>query len=54
MEGWQIKEPYKCPVCNGQGTVDKPPWIADDQDFWTGTGTGVYPCKNCQGTGIIR
>ncbi len=45
--------PHACPVCNGQGTVSKPPWIAGDVTEWTSGDTQFYPCKACNGTGIV-
>ena len=44
---------YKCPVCNGQGSVNRPPWVAGDQQEWSDTNTGPYLCQACQGTGIL-
>lgn len=45
--------PYqKCPKCNGQGTVSKPPWLAGDIDQWSGTATS-FPCDVCNGAKII-
>lgn len=46
-------KPHKCPVCNGQGLVSKPPYIAGDQMQWISTNTGPYPCHACGGTGIV-
>lgn len=43
----------KCPVCEGQGLVSRPPWIAGDQQEWTASSAGPYSCKVCQGRGII-
>ncbi len=45
--------PHCCPVCNGHGTVSKPPWIAGDVMTWVDTSTAPYPCKACNGTGIV-
>jgi len=45
--------PHKCPVCNGHKTVSKPPWIAGDQETWLASNSEPYPCKACEGTGII-
>jgi len=45
--------PHKCPVCNGFGTVSKPPWVAGDQETWLSSSCEPYPCKACNGTGII-
>lgn len=44
--------PHKCPVCDGQGIVSKPPWVAGDQEIWVDNVTS-HPCKACNGTGII-
>jgi len=47
--------PHTCPVCNGAGTVQRPPWVAGDQLEWLGSDPlAVHPCKACAGTGIIR
>lgn len=46
-------KPYCCPVCNGAGTVSRPPWIAGDIQAWESTSTAVYECKACQGTGVL-
>ena len=43
----------KCPVCDGQGTVSKPPWVAGDQQSWASSGTETYPCWACGGTGTM-
>jgi hypothetical protein len=45
--------PYKCPVCNGQGTVNRPPYIAGDQESWVDSSVGPYQCRACNGSGII-
>lgn len=45
--------PHKCPVCNGQGTVSKPPSIAGDVETWSSSDLSVYPCPACGGTGIV-
>ena len=45
--------PFKCPVCEGQGTVSKPPWIAGDVHTWVDCALRTYPCPACGGTGII-
>jgi len=45
--------PYCCPVCNGDGAVQRPPNIAGDQPTWTASGTPTFSCKACKGTGII-
>jgi len=47
-------DPYKCPVCNGTGLVSVPPGVAGDQPhFNCSTDCGPWPCRVCQGQGII-
>jgi len=48
-----MKIPYRCPVCNGYRTVQKPPYIAGDQETWAAASTEPYPCPACNGTGLI-
>ena len=49
-----VSVPFACPVCHGQGTVSRPPYIAGDMPFWSGSTTNdSYPCRACDGTGII-
>jgi len=45
--------PHKCPVCDGQGLVNRPPWVAGDQKEWVASSVGPWLCKVCQGTGIV-
>ena len=42
----------KCPKCDGQGTVAKPPWVPGDVHEWISGETG-YICDVCNGSGII-
>lgn len=42
-----------CYVCNGYGTVNKPPWIAGDQESWADNRSGPYPCPVCRGSGLV-
>ena len=51
MKRIEIKE--KCPVCAGTGLVSRPPWIAGDQPTWASSSIGPWPCKVCDGTGLI-
>ncbi|KKK67593.1 hypothetical protein LCGC14_2952520 [marine sediment metagenome] len=46
-------KPYLCPVCHGAGTVSRPPGIAGDQETWNDSGTPLYDCLACDGTGVI-
>ncbi len=46
--------PFACPVCNGQKTVSKPPWVAGDQPTWSASNAWeLYPCPSCNGAGIV-
>jgi hypothetical protein len=47
------RKPHKCPVCQGTGIVSRPPWIAGDIGEWTDSGNNTYPCKACDGKGVI-
>ena len=47
------KQPFKCPVCDGQGMVSRPPHIAGDVNVWTSSDTALYDCPACDGTGIV-
>lgn len=42
-----------CPLCNGQGTVSKPPYIDGDVSYWTDSVSGGYTCKMCGGRGYL-
>ena len=48
-----LTQPYACPVCNGQGTVSRPPWIAGDQLTWESGSTEFFLCPACEGTGLV-
>lgn len=44
-----------CPLCSGQKTVSKPPYIAGDINTWVSYGTGdLYQCPTCNGRGYVR
>lgn len=45
--------PYVCPVCNGAGTVSRPPHIAGDQTSWSSSSCPLYICHACCGTGVV-
>ena len=47
-------KPELCPLCRGQGTVSKPPYIDGDVHEWTDGVCGGYTCKMCNGSGYIR
>ncbi len=48
-----MRIPHKCPVCDGQGIVSKPPWVAGDQDTWIDSTTGPHTCPKCTGEKVI-
>ncbi len=48
-----MKTPHKCPVCNGQGLLTIPSWVAGDQESWVSSATGPYPCHKCAGDKVI-
>lgn len=41
-----------CPKCNGQGTVEKPPYVTGDVHQWSGTQTS-YVCDVCHGAKVL-
>lgn len=43
----------KCPKCDGQGIVSKPPYIAGNQNTWTSSEIS-YTCNVCNGKMIIK
>ncbi len=47
------KTPFKCPVCDGQGTVSRPPHIAGDVNAWVSSDVEFYDYPACDGTGIV-
>ena len=50
---FQISVPYqKCPKCDGQGTVSKPPYVPGDVNQWSSTST-TFTCDICNGQKII-
>lgn len=44
---WQL-----CPKCNGQGLIEKPPYLAAEVTEWVSTGT-VFTCDVCNGAKIL-
>jgi hypothetical protein len=48
-----MKVAFTCPTCGGQKTVQKPPWVAGDQQTWVSGDTTLYPCPSCNGSGIL-
>lgn len=46
--GWQ-----KCPKCDGQGHLSKPPWVAGDVNEWSST-SASHLCDVCYGAKIIQ
>jgi len=47
------RKPHTCPVCSGTGIVSRPPWVAGDIKEWTDSANNTYPCKVCDGKGVI-
>lgn len=45
--------PFKCPVCNGAGHLNRPPWVAGDQPTWSGGSNETHPCQACGGRGVL-
>ena len=45
--------PHKCPLCDGAGTVSRPPWVAGDQNTWVGSGNVTWPCRAGEGTSLV-
>lgn len=43
----------KCPKCDGQGIVSKPPWINGDQNTWAAS-EGSYTCNLCNGQMVTK
>jgi len=50
--GFLASIPHKCPKCDGQGIVSKPPWVAGDVHQWSSTQT-TFQCDVCHGEKII-
>ena len=48
-----VKTPHTCPVCSGQGKVSRPPWVPGDVAIWSSSGTELYPCPACSGSGVV-
>ena len=46
------KKAHTCPVCNGSGKTDKPPWVPGNSTQWISDGT-LYDCMACFAIGII-
>ncbi len=48
-----ISVPFqKCPKCDGQGTVSKPPYVPGDVNQWSST-SATFQCDVCNGQKII-
>ena len=43
----------KCPKCDGQGTVSKPPHLAGDIETWSSCSFGAHKCNLCEGKMVI-
>ena len=44
----------RCPTCNGQTTVSRPPYVAGDLPEWSTTDIRLYPCPTCKAKGWIH
>lgn len=44
--------PYKCPVCNGRGTMPNGFYMGT-QGQWSTTNASPEQCRSCNGKGII-
>ena len=44
----------KCPICDGAGLLNRPPWVAGDQQEWSTTDASPYTCHGCQGSGLLN
>jgi DnaJ-class molecular chaperone len=42
----------KCPKCDGQGTVSKPPHVPGDVNQWASTAIS-WPCDVCNGAKVL-
>ena len=42
----------KCPKCDGQGVVSKPPYVPGDVSMWSATCT-TFTCDVCTGTKVL-
>lgn len=49
-----LAELILCPKCGGQKFVNKPPWVAGDQQTWSATSTNGHLCVVCNGQGVVR
>jgi hypothetical protein len=47
------RPPSKCPVCDGTGLVSRPSGIAGDAKTWTSNRPGPFPCRSCNGSGVL-
>jgi len=50
---YPTRTPHTCPVCKGTGLVSRPPHVPGDVETWPDSGTGPYPCKPCNGEGVL-
>lgn len=47
------RSPHRCPVCDGAGTVSRPPHVAGDQWMWESSDVRVFECPACAGRGVL-
>lgn len=43
----------RCPVCDGHGFLNYPKGVARNQEFFTASGSGPWPCHRCEGKGTL-
>jgi hypothetical protein len=42
-----------CPVCNGAGSVTRPPWVPGDVQTWYGGASAGHVCPTCKGARML-
>ena len=46
-------EIVKCPICDGQGVLNKPFWVSGDQETWVDNKI-QHICHCCNGKKVIK
>jgi hypothetical protein len=49
---WCPRQPYVCPVCNGNG-LRPPGFYSQVSGIWTDSSTALEKCRSCDGTGVV-
>lgn len=47
-----MTQPYRCPVCNGNGKVPNG-FYNQTSVYWSSTSTAPEICRSCNGSGIV-